>query len=136
MKKKILVLMCFLLIIILAGCSKDENYYSPSDPYKAILGRWRLYESNSVYDNFNTIEFYSDGTTSYTGWELQAPASYSFNEKIYQNDDEFNCILRLVDSGNNTEKYFCQFYEDKMSLTPLFVSSAIGSLETIYIRVR
>ena len=125
-----------LFLLFFCGCSEDEKYYPPSDPYKAILGRWRLYESNSVYDNFNTIEFYSDGTTSYTGWELQAPASYSFNEKIYQNDDEFNCILRLVDSGNNTEKYFCQFYEDKMSLTPLFVSSAIGSLETIYIRVR
>lgn len=44
MKKKLFIMMCFLLIIISAGCSKDDGDSSP------LLGTWEMEKSYIGYD--------------------------------------------------------------------------------------
>ena len=98
MKKVLNILMCLLLIVIFAGCSKDDdsNDISHNEScisgdtslYKEILGEWELVKAIPEGNTFNGIDyfcFYPDGSYTY---------HYNPESKTYQR------IFEIIERDN------------------------------------
>lgn len=100
------------------GCDKDE-YSPPSDPTKAILGKWELIEVGnenfmSPYKDNRYIEYLPD---SILGWYYYETKEYIISDIKYWIDDSLLHEKQIREDGYEIiTNYTYKFYEDKMRL--------------------
>jgi hypothetical protein len=103
------------ILTFFASCNDDELYIPPSDPKKAILGKWELIEKGSggvtyPYKANRYIEFLENGAMGY----------YYYDTKEYIVPDAIYWIDSLFYQGSYDKTIFIEhsykFYEDKMWL--------------------
>ena len=96
MKKTILILLTIILVIIMAGCSKDDNDPSEAPAKEKILGKWKFIsfvtetttpsEPDEVTTEYGAegdyFDFRSDGNIYYVlGGDNEQIASYSIENE-------------------------------------------------------
>jgi hypothetical protein len=111
------------LFAVLTACTEDE-YTPPSDPAKAILGKWEIYQAHgSDYIITNPpgyTEYLSDSLIRWYDYETK---EISYLEEKYWIDS----LLHTKKKWMNPDLYITvdiysahsyEFYEDKMKLSP------------------
>ncbi len=108
-----------LLALMGAGCEKEERYVPPSDPTKAILGKWELIEMGNwpnlepVEKSAGYIEFLQNGTLN----EYDPETGELEYVKKYWIDTLLHETIRYEEDGLLlTFEYRYQFYDDKLRL--------------------
>ncbi len=122
--KSILLLLIFILSFTLTtgGCDKDE-YSPPSDPAKAILGKWELIEIGNWPNMYPTepsyyIEYLSD---SLVGWYDYKTEEYFIKNFKYWIDSLYHEKRIREDGYEIIQKYSYEFYDDKLRMDMLDV---------------
>ena len=122
--KNILFSLGILAFTLNAGCKKEE-YNPPSDPAKAILGKWEMI----AMGNLPTLEPYQDtGYTEYLSDSLIRVYTYSTKEYKYLKekywiDSLLHLGIRRGDGVLVSTNYKFKFYGEKLQLD--FNGSAI-----------
>jgi hypothetical protein len=107
-----------LLALMGAGCEKEDKYVPPSDPAKAILGKWELIEMGNWPDmepverTAGYIEYLQDGTLkdyNFKTGELEYVKKYWIDTLLHES-------IRREDGFLLTFEYRYQFYDDKLRL--------------------
>jgi hypothetical protein len=107
-----------ILVFTFLSCKKEDKYTPPSDPAKAILGKWEIIEQG----NWPNMEPYEA-----TGYIEYLPDSiigvYNYSTKEYKYSNEKYWIDSLLQKSTKREdgfrlilEYRYQFYDDKLRL--------------------
>jgi hypothetical protein len=119
MKTKLFFLLLWVLIFTIA-CKEEEPYSPPSDPAKAILGKWEIYQMHGLeYVITNPPEY-----IEYLPDSLIRRYDYETKEVSYLDEKYWIDSILLYRSGIPTDntpylmEYGYEFYEDKMKLYP------------------
>ena len=122
--RNVLALLTFLLLTVgLTGCEKDEE--PDKDPYKAVLGKWKLIEKNYAKTDMRaTLTFTNEKEVI-----IEMIQSQSEQKEVFKTDYTFKArdeegIYTLC--FNNSYYFICKFYDDKMWLEDISVYLAYG----------
>ncbi|MBQ5982002.1 MAG: hypothetical protein IJL54_07545 [Prevotella sp.] len=120
MKKNLLILLSFLLMIITAGCSNDDysNAISHKDScisgdallYKEIMGEWKLIKAipdGNTLMGINYFCFYSDGSSTYHF--AQESKTYQGKFEIVERD---NWKVSTIDYKSIPTNLYLRLYRD------------------------
>ncbi len=122
-RKALAILILLLLTVVFSGCEDSEE--PDKDPYKAVLGKWKLIEENyTKTDMWATLTFTNEKEVII---EMIQPQS----EQIEVFEIEYAFKARDVEGIytlclNNSHFFKCKFYDDKMWLEDWTVSVAYG----------
>lgn len=111
MKQQIILWIgALLLLMVGAGCEKNEPYSPPADPKKAIQGKWELINSGGFpVTPTGYREFLPSGIVREYDYEKEQYASFQQEYSI------LNDSVLLIDAY----RFDYRFFEDKMRLYPL-----------------
>lgn len=109
----------FVLLISVFLISCDDSYSPPSDPKEAILGRWKLIEYGTGFNNMSEVpsteclEFYSnDSIGNYNSSTNQ----YVISNMTYRIDSLLSFTFPLAEGRKTTLTYKYKFYDDKLDI--------------------
>jgi hypothetical protein len=121
MKTQLYIFLVGLFALATACDEKEEPYSPPSDPEKAILGKWELMElyqyDATVYQPTGYVEYLPD---SIFGWYDYSTKKYErFEGKywiesvVYPEGTDNILVLHYQNTWIDEEKYQYEYYPDK-----------------------
>lgn len=117
-----------ILLLLTVGFSGCENSEEPDkDPYKAVLGKWKLIEKNYTKTDMQATLTFTNEKEVF----VEIIQSQSEQKEVFETDYAFKA--RDVESiytlcFNKSYYFICKFYDDKMWLEDQMILPTIGPL--------
>lgn len=142
MKRILFITACFLLSIVVAGCSRDDEHDKAThDAAKALIGKWMLVEKggNRILEGVTYLSFTTTGMVV-NDWIDPEPhtAEYPFHLENDWNYDEDNHVYwgHIVLGNSSLNPYNCRINGDEMMLLPSNKVQFYNDPTEIYERVK